>query len=73
MHPQQYPPIQPAPPMYVTTTHWMHGILTALTCGAWGLVWFMVHQNNKATNGKRQLQYQHQMYLFDEYRRSMGR
>ena len=34
------------------TAHWLHLILSILTCGAWLPVWFLVNLSNKAENEK---------------------
>lgn len=67
------PPMLPVPPVYASTNHTLHLIISVLTCGLWLLVWpFVVLAVNASNRSKksayeRQLaDYQNQVWLREQ-------
>jgi len=52
------PPIQP---VYITTNHLLHLVLTLVTCGIWALVWPCVYAVNTMNNTAKRQQFEEQM------------
>lgn len=60
--PQQWasmpPPVPPVEPYPLQANHVLHGVLTVLTCGAWAIVWIIVHRTTQQRNQRAKVNYQ---------------
>jgi hypothetical protein len=73
------PPRRPLEPHYVQMTHVLHLLLTLLTCGLWGVVWFVLALVHGSRNGRLQSEYvqalarwEHDYWAWEESRRRGG-
>jgi hypothetical protein len=64
-------PKYPTLPRHRQTSNWIHGILTVLTGGLWGIVWVTVVIISGAANSADRARYQREVARWHAYERQI--
>jgi len=67
----QRAPKYPEPPRHRKTSNWIHGILTILTGGLWGIVWVTAAISAGSANTADRARYQREVRNWHAYERQI--